>query len=119
MIRKLYAYPKCSTCVKAQRFLKEQQLAYEMIDITITPPSQLELEGMLLQYDGVIKKIFNTSGVQYRELGLSKKFDSMSEKQLIDLLANNGKLVKRPFLVIDGKPICVGFKQDQWQKAVI
>jgi arsenate reductase (glutaredoxin) len=119
MTRKLYGYPKCSTCVKAQKFLKEQQLAYEIFDITITPPSRQELEGMLLQYGGVIKKLFNTSGVQYRELGLSKKIDSMPVDQLMELLANNGKLVKRPFLLVDGKPICVGFKQEQWQKALV
>ena len=119
MSRKVYAYPKCSTCIKAQKFLNANQLAYEIIDITQAPPSKAELKGMLARYDGEIKKLFNTSGVQYREMGLSKKIGDMQESELLDLLANNGKLVKRPFLIVDQKAVCVGFKEPEWQDALL
>ncbi len=114
MSRKIYGYPKCSTCRKAQKFLNDKEIGYEVFDITVTPPTKKELKDMLQVYGGAIKKLFNTSGVQYRELGLSKKIDSMDEEALLDLLSKNGKLVKRPFLLIDKKAVCVGFKEDEW-----
>jgi arsenate reductase (glutaredoxin) len=119
MTRKIYGYPKCSTCVKAQKFMKDHALSYEIFDITVMPPSKAELTGMLQKYDGQIKKLFNTSGVQYREMGLSKKIDGMSDKELLDLLSKNGKLVKRPFLIVKGQPTHVGFKEDEWKKTLL
>ena len=119
MTRKIYSYPKCSTCVKAQKFLTQNNLDHQVIDITLQPPSKAELKAMLNHYDGAIKKLFNTSGVQYREMGLSKKIDSMGKDELLGLLAKNGKLVKRPFLVVDSAPVCVGFKEDEWRQALL
>ena len=118
MKRKIYAYPKCSTCIKAQKYLNGRNLGYEILDITQVPPSKAEIKKMLSRYNGAIKKLFNTSGVMYREMGLSTKIDKMSEGELIDLLAANGKLIKRPFLLVDGKAICVGFKEQEWQEAL-
>ncbi|MCJ8276535.1 MAG: arsenate reductase family protein [Bdellovibrionales bacterium] len=111
---KFYEYKKCSTCVKARKFLEKKTMDYKSIDITEQPPTKKELEFMIDQYDGEIKKLFNTSGVQYRELKIKDKIGTMTKKQAIDLLAKNGKLVKRPFFIHGNKGV-VGFKEDAWK----
>lgn len=113
---KLYQYPKCSTCRKADKLLKQENIGFESIDITEKPPSKAELKVMLASYAGDIRKLFNTSGVQYRELNMKEKLPTMSTVQAIDLLAKNGKLIKRPFLLNDRKRGIVGFKQDDWKQ---
>ncbi|MBT8116039.1 MAG: arsenate reductase family protein [Arenicella sp.] len=115
---KLYQYPKCSTCRKAVKFLNHNNIDYQSIDITENPPTETELRAMLACYEGNIRKLFNTSGVQYRELKLKDSLPSMSSSQAIDLLAGNGKLIKRPFLIsADGKGT-VGFNEDLWRSLV-
>ena len=112
---KVYQYGKCSTCVKALKFLAGHKVPFEAVDITETPPSKAELEKMIKAYDGDFKKLFNTSGVQYRELKISERIKDMSVAEAVKLLAGNGRLVKRPFVLVDGKGL-VGFKEDEWTK---
>jgi len=111
---KVYSYKNCSTCKKALKYLEQKKADVTVIDITETPPSKDELNAMLAIYDGNIKRLFNTSGQVYKEMGLSAKLPTLSEKQAIDLLAKNGKLVKRPFLLIGKKAGAVGFREDEW-----
>jgi len=115
---KLYQYPKCSTCRKATKFLTDKSLAFESIDITVQPPSVDELNAMLASYNGEIRKLFNTSGVQYRELNMKEKLPSMSAEEAVELLSGNGKLIKRPFLVNDASQGIVGFKEELWSEFV-
>ena len=70
---------------------------------------------MLDSYEGDIRKLFNTSGLQYRELGMKDKLPSMSSSEAIDLLAGNGKLIKRPFLINPQGQGIVGFKEELWE----
>jgi len=112
---KLYQYPKCSTCRKAVKFLDENNVEYKSIDITEKPPAKTELNAMLASYSGDIRKLFNTSGVQYRELKMKDRLPDMPVKEAIDLLADNGKLIKRPFLLNTQKVGIVGFKEELWQ----
>ncbi len=112
---KLYQYPNCSTCRKAIKFLNENSIEFQSIDITKQPPKKVELQAMLKSYDGDVRKLFNTSGLQYRELNMKEKLPTMSAKEVIDLLAENGKLIKRPFLLNSERDGIVGFKQQAWQ----
>ncbi len=112
---KLYQYPKCSTCRKATKFLNENGHKFESIDITQTPPTEDELLTMLASYDGELRKLFNTSGVQYRELKLKDSLPTMSQQEAISLLASNGKLIKRPFLLDNNGRGIVGYKQEAWE----
>ena len=112
---KLYQYPKCSTCRKASKFLSSNEIEYQSIDITEQPPTKDELNAMLTSYDGEIRRLFNTSGVQYRELNMKDKLPTMSAEEAIDLLATNGKLIKRPFLLNCAGAGIVGFKEADWQ----
>ncbi|HEY8278744.1 MAG TPA: Spx/MgsR family RNA polymerase-binding regulatory protein [Bdellovibrionota bacterium] len=111
---KVYEYGGCSTCKKALRFLDGKKIAYEKVDITEVPPSIFELKRML-GHVGNIGKLFNTSGLVYKELGLSKLLPGMSEQESLTLLAKNGRLVKRPFVLGDGWG-AVGFKEEEWKK---
>jgi arsenate reductase (glutaredoxin) len=111
---RVYQYSKCSTCVKAMQFLKAKKIDFESIEITEQPPSVSELKQMLKIYDGDLKKLFNTSGIQYRELDLAKKLPTMSESEALKLLSTNGKLVKRPFLLVGDKGL-VGFREEAWK----
>lgn len=111
---KLYQYPNCSTCRKALKFLQQNDVEFESIVITDTPPNKNELATMLDSYDGEVKKLFNTSGAQYRELNMKEVLPTLSNEQAIELLSENGKLIKRPFLIKVNQGI-VGFKEELWQ----
>jgi arsenate reductase len=111
---KIYQYPKCDSCRKAVKFLSEKKVKVELVDITENPPTRAELEKML-KIVGDRKKLFNTSGVVYKEMKLSEKLPSLSDEKALDLLAKNGRLIKRPFLL--GKDWGIlGFKEADWQR---
>ncbi len=115
---KVYEYEKCDTCRKALKFLEANEVEYKRIPIVDQPPSATELKkmlGYLKARGGSLKNLFNTSGVQYRELGISERIKGgMTESQAIELLSKNGKLVKRPF-VLTGEDGRVGFKPEEWK----
>jgi len=110
---KLYGYKKCGTCRKGEKFFQDNGLDYEFIDITTNPPSRSELEEIVNQTGKPLKKFFNTSGVLYREMQLKDKLKNMSEKEMMQLLADNGKLIKRP-LITDGNKSSVAFNIDEF-----
>ena len=113
----VYQHPKCTSCKKAISFLDKKKVDYRVIDITQKAPTKSELKKMLGFMGGEVKKLFNTSGIQYRELGLSKKVPEMSEKDALDLLASNGMLVKRPFILSADSGV-VGFKEDKFKEII-
>ncbi|PKR83912.1 arsenate reductase family protein [Heyndrickxia camelliae] len=108
-----YWYPKCGTCRKAKKWLEEHNVPFTEVHIVETPPSKQEL-AKLYHLSGVeLKKFFNTSGQKYRELGLKDKINSATEDELLDLLASEGMLIKRP-LVTDGEKVSIGFKEEEF-----
>src|SRR6185312_2100100 len=112
---KVYEYKNCSTCKNALKFLDGKKVKYESLPIVDQPPTMAELKTMLRHIKaagGTFKNLFNTSGQQYRELEIGQKIkDGMTEDEALKLLAKNGKLIKRPFLLTE-KTGVVGFKQD-------
>ncbi|MGB0745034.1 MAG: arsenate reductase family protein [Opitutales bacterium] len=111
---KVYTYKNCSTCRKATKWLEAKGLEFEELPIRETPPSKAELKVMLAHYDGDLRRLFNTSGGDYRELGLKDTLPSMSEAEAFELLCKRGNLVKRPFLLGDGFGLA-GFKEGDWE----
>ncbi len=109
---KIYEYKNCGTCKKALKYLDAKKIPYEKIPIRERPPTVEELRRMV-GHMGSIKKLFNTSGGDYKALGLKDKLPDMSESEAIKLLASNGNLVKRPF-VLSKKSGWVGFDVDAW-----
>lgn len=108
-------YPKCTTCQKAKKFLDERSADYTQRHIKEEKPSVEELRAWWKESGLPLKKFFNTSGMQYRELGLKDKLSGMSEEEQLNLLAGDGMLVKRPILVGDGF-VLTGFRQDEWEE---
>lgn len=119
---KLYSYKSCSTCQKAVKFLESKKVQYESIAIIDHPPTINELKKMLAFIKiagGSIKSIFNTSGVQYRELEMAEKLNSgLTENEALKILSTNGKLIKRPFLLSDDFGL-VGFRAETWAEAFL
>ena len=113
----VYGYQKCSSCRDALKWLDARGLAYQVKPIRETPPNATELATALKAMGGDLRKLFNTSGVDYRALGLKDQLPAMSEAAAFELLSENGNLVKRPFLIGDGN-VLVGFKEVEWEKAL-
>jgi len=112
---KVYTYARCSTCRKAVKFLRDHQIKFEELPIRETPPSLAELELMLESRS--VKALFNASGLDYKALGLSGKLSGMSAAEALGLLAKNGNLVKRPFVM--GRDVrLVGFDEEAWESAL-
>ena len=108
-------YPKCSTCKKAKKWLDEQGISYEDRHIIEDNPTAEELKDWHERSGLPLKRFFNTSGMKYRELGLKDKVKTASDDELLDILASDGMLIKRPILT-DGSKVTVGFKEDEYEK---
>ena len=115
---KVYCYSKCSTCKKALKWLEEKKIEHEVIDIKADHPDEEALRKYYAISGLPLKRCFNTSGMQYRELELSKKLPDMGEEEQFRLLASDGMLVKRPLLVGNGF-VLTGFKQSEWEEKLL
>lgn len=112
---KVYAYQGCSTCKNALKWLKENGVAHEVVAIRETPPKVTELKAMLTARGGDMRALFNTSGMDYRALGMKDKLPGMAVEDAIKLLSENGNLVKRPFAIdAEAGVHLVGFRADEW-----
>jgi arsenate reductase len=111
-----YGYKKCDTCRKAEKALAKLGREYAFVDITENPPARPALKKIVDQSGADLKKFFNTSGVQYKELKIKDKVPKLGEGEILDLLAGNGRLIKRP-LVTDGSKSTVGFDEAVFAKA--
>lgn len=107
-------YPRCTTCQKAKKWLDENGVGYEERHIKEQNPSLEELKEWRGKSGLPLKKLFNTSGLLYKSMELSKKLQAMSEEEQLALLAADGMLVKRPILVGEGV-VLVGFKEAEWE----
>ena len=110
-------YPKCTTCQKAKAWLEARGLPAEVRDIKTQNPTEAELRRWHALSGMPLKKFFNTSGLQYKALGLKDKLPEMSEEEQLALLATDGMLVKRPILVGEDF-VRTGFRQAEWETAL-
>ena len=109
----VYTYARCSTCRDATRWLRERGLTFVEKPIVDTPPSIAELRQMLGHQQGNLRRLFNTSGIEYRALGLATKLPNLGEEDALALLAGNGRLVKRPFVLGPNFGL-LGFAEEKW-----
>ncbi len=114
---KVYCYSKCSTCKKALAWLDAQGIKYELLDIKSQHPDEETLRQLHKKSGLPLKRFFNTSGILYRQMELSKKLPDMNEDQQFALLASDGMMVKRPLLITD-KAVLPGFREAEWIEAL-
>ena len=106
-------YPKCTTCRKAQKWLDENRIVYDLRNIKLENPAYEELAAWHRRSGLPLKKFFNTSGLLYKSMELKDRLPAMSEDEMLKLLAADGMLVKRPLLVGDDF-VLVGFREAEW-----
>ena len=110
---KFICYPKCTTCQKAKKWLDDNKIEYELRDIKLDNPTLQELDEWYKKSGLPLKKFFNTSGLLYKSLDLKNKLPTMTENEMLTLLATDGMLVKRP-IIIGADFVIVGFKEVEW-----
>ena len=113
----LYSYLKCSTCRKAAKWLESQDIEFQLIDIVKEPPIIKYLNLAIKQYSDDKKKIFNIRGKAFKSLNLD--IYGLSKDEIIQLLISDGKLIKRPFLIYEGKKVILGFNEIEYAKQII
>ena len=107
-------YPKCSTCQRAKKWLQAHEISFEDRHIKDDRPTASELKEWIARSGLPVRKFFNTSGMVYKELGLKDKLPNMSEDEMIEVLASDGMVVKRP-LIVGSDFVLVGFKEQEWE----
>ena len=115
---RIYCYSRCTTCKKALQWLNANGISYELIDIKADHPDEKTLRSYYAMSGLPLKRFFNTSGIPYREMELSKKLPGMSEDEQLALLATDGMLVKRPLVVGDGF-VLTGFAEPEWAQKLL
>ncbi len=111
-------YPRCSTCKKAQKWLEEHGIDFEIRHIAEDNPSKKEIKAWSKDSGLPLKRFFNTSGQLYRSLELKDRLGGMSDEEQYDLLASDGMLVKRPILV-GPNYVLVGFREEEWAETLL
>ena len=114
---KVYCYSKCSTCKKALKWLDENKIKHEVVDIKANHPDEEMLRKYYAMSGLTLKRFFNTSGMKYKELELAGRLPVMQEEEQFRLLASDGMLVKRPILAGEGF-VLTGFREAEWEKAL-
>ena len=112
---KFICYPRCTTCQRAKKWLDDNNIAYELRDIKLENPTVGELNEWYKKSGMPLKKFFNTSGLLYKSLDLKNKLSGMTEAEMLNLLASDGMLVKRPILIGDDL-VLLGFKEEEYAK---
>lgn len=112
-------YPPCSTCKKAEKWLDAHEISYTARHIKEQNPTYAELKQWQEGSGLPVKNFFNTSGLVYKALGLKDKLPGMSTDEQLKLLATDGMLVKRPLAVMEDGTVLTGFKESEWEKALL
>ena len=112
-----YSYLKCSTCRKAEKWLKSKSFEFQLIDIVKEPPLVNYLNLAMEQYFDDKKRIFNTRGKAFKALNLD--IYGLSKEEIIQLLLSDSKLIKRPFLIYEGEKVILGFNEIEYAKQFI
>ena len=110
---RIYTLSNCDTCRAATKWLRSRGVPFEEIPIREAPPKLNELRAALAKYDGDLRRLFNVAGRDYRELKIAEKLPDMTPPAALALLAGNGNLVKRPFLIGNDLAL-VGFNEKAW-----
>ena len=110
-------YPKCSTCKKAKKYLEDRNIQFTDRNIVTKTPTKEELSKWMSKYHISIDKLYNTSGMKYRELNLKEKRKQLSQEEQLEILQSDGMLIKRPILITE-HTMLTGFRELEWEKVI-
>ena len=113
----LYEYPKCTTCRKGKKFLQENDVEFESIDMVKQPPAAGTLSELVERSGRDIDEFFNKRGKKFKELGLKERLGEMTKEEKVELLSTDGMLIRRP-LLYDGSSVVLGFKEEEYKQFV-
>lgn len=113
----LIEYPKCSTCKKAKKYLEDNSVIFIDRNIITETPTKEELKEWIEKFSFSLDKLYNTSGMKYRELNLKEKRKTMSVEEQLELLSSDGMLIKRPIIITENT-MATGFKELEWNKII-
>lgn len=113
----LIEYPKCSTCKRAKKYLEDNSITFVDRNIVTETPTKDELKSWIEKFNFPLEKLYNTSGMKYRELNLKEKRKNMTEDEQIEVLSSDGMLLKRPILITEST-MATGFKEKEWDKII-
>lgn len=113
-----YEYPKCTTCRKGKKFLKDNNLDFTVIDMVKHVPTKDTLKGIVDKSSHSIDEFFNKRGTKFKELGLKERMHSLSEEEKLELLTSDGMLIKRPMVVLDND-VLLGFKEETYKNILL
>lgn len=114
----LYWYPNCNTSRKAKKWLEEHELTYTLVHLVEETPTEAEIKQLIELSELPPRRFFNTSGKVYREQNMKDKIKDASLDEMVQYLASNGMLIRRP-IVTDGKKVTVGYKEDTFENTWI
>src|SRR5690625_4493527 len=110
----LFWYPNCSTCRKAKRWLDDHDITYKLVHLVEETPSESTIKNLIELSDLPPRRFFNTSGKVYREQNMKDKIKDATLDEMVQYLASNGMLIKRP-IVTDGTKVTIGFKEETFE----
>lgn len=111
---KFYQIPNCTTCRKAAKFLQENSVSFEPIDLKELAPNIRELDTIVKNTGVNVDDLFNKLGAKFKELDLKDKLSDLTYDEKLELLQSDGMLIKRPLAVKDNK-ITLGFKEEEYR----
>lgn len=91
---KVYGIKNCNKIRDTRKWLDENSIEYEFVDLKKDPLTREELE--LFAERAGLDNIVNRRGMTWRRLGLSGK--NLSEEELLDVLLENQTMIKRPLM---------------------
>lgn len=116
---RFYWYPKCYTCKKAKSWLDAHHVDYQVIDMIASPPSEEMITDWLEHNEISLRRLFNTSGMKYREMGLKDQVADFSINEASRILSSDGMLIKRPLIVKGKQLVAIGFNEKIYEGVLI
>ncbi|ADV93222.1 MULTISPECIES: transcriptional regulator MgsR [Bacillaceae] len=108
-----YSYPSCTSCRKTKHWLKAHQIEFNERHLFRETPTREELKYILSLTTEGIDEILATRSQTFKNLNLN--IEEMTVNEVLELLIEKPKLLRRPILV-DNKKLVIGYNPGELLK---
>ncbi|MGD6774573.1 MULTISPECIES: Spx/MgsR family RNA polymerase-binding regulatory protein [Bacillaceae] len=108
-----YSYPSCTSCRKTKKWLNGHNIPFQEKHIFRETPNKEEMMKILSLTTEGIDEILATRSQTFKDLGID--VNELSLSQLIELIIEEPKLLRRP-IITSGKKLIVGYNESALQK---